>query len=256
MPTKEDVSRQFGRNARHYAESKGHAQGSDLDIVLELLKPQPDWHVLDVATGAGHTAAMVAPHVASVVATDLAPEMIGETRKLFTARGITNASAEVMDVEALTFADATFDAVTCRIAPHHFIDPQKAVDEIARVLKPGGVFVMEDSYAPQAQRLDRFINDIERRRDPTHVRSYTKKEWRAMLRAAGLRIVKSKNYRKSHNIEEWMTHASLDEDGKLDVRWRFATAPEWARKHFAIEFTGDAPVKYTDDKVIFRCLKG
>lgn len=255
MPSKEDISRQFGRNARSYATSKGHAQGSDLNIVLTLLKPEKNWNVLDVATGAGHTAATVAPFVNSVVATDLTPEMIDETLKLFKNSGIANATAQVMDVEALGFADASFDAVTCRIAPHHFLDIHQALAEIARVLPPGGVFVLEDSYAPQSARLDRWINDLERLRDPTHVRSYTKGQWRNMLHGAGFRVLKSVNYRKRHNIAEWINNAGVPEAKREDVLNVFRLAPLWAREHYQIEFDDATPLAYTDDKAIFRAVK-
>lgn len=130
--TKDDVKRQFGANAQKYAVSKTHAEGSDLQIVFSFLNPQPHMRVLDVATGAGHTTALIAPAVAHVTASDLAPEMIAETAKLFASKGLTNADAVVSDVEALAFADASFDAVTCRIAPHHFMDIEKALSEIAR----------------------------------------------------------------------------------------------------------------------------
>lgn len=253
--TKEDVSRQFGKNARNYALSAGHASGSDLDIVLALLNPQADWKVLDVATGAGHTAALVAPHVASLVATDLAPEMIGETSTLFAKKGLTNVMASVMDVENLQFADESFDAVTCRIAPHHFIDVAKAMSEVARVLKPGGLFVMEDSFAPQARKLDTFINTVERMRDATHVRSYTKGEWREMLRAAGMRVVKSVNYRKTHDIVDWMNKSSLEEPGRSHVLEYFRRAPETAAKHYEIKLVDGVAVSYTDDKAIFKAIK-
>lgn len=70
---KADVARQFGRTSHNYAVSPGHAQGNNLAILLRLLEPQPDMHVLDVATGAGHTASAVAPHVRLVTAVDLTP---------------------------------------------------------------------------------------------------------------------------------------------------------------------------------------
>jgi len=254
-PTKEDVSRQFGKNARSYALSAGHAKGSDLQIVLQMLKPNPGMTVLDVATGAGHTAALIAPELGHVTAVDLAPEMIAETLKLFASRQIANATAVVMDVEALAFADEIFDAVTCRIAPHHFLDIEKAIREIARVTKRGGCFVLEDSYSPQAKRLDDFINGVERLRDPTHIRSYTKIEWRRMLRQAGLKVIRVRNYRKSHNIAEWMDHAGLDDEGKKQVLATFANAPDWARKRYEIVCEDGIPVSYTDDKLILRALK-
>ena len=50
--------------------------------------------------------------------------------------------------EALPFADASIDLVTCRIAPHHFDDVRKFVMESARVLRPGGLFGLVDNVSP------------------------------------------------------------------------------------------------------------
>ncbi len=255
MPTKKDVAQQFGRNAANYSKSKTHSQGSDLTIILQLLKPQSHWKVLDVATGAGHTAALIAPVVSHVVASDLTAEMIAETKKLFEARGIANATAEVMDAEALSYPDESFDAVTCRIAPHHFTNVPKALREIARVLPSGGTFVLEDSVAPQSRRLDQWINDLERLRDPTHVRSYTKSEWRAMLTDAGFAVHKAVNYRKRHNIAEWMKIAGLGDDKEALVLREFLLAPMWAREHYELEFDQVTPLAYTDDKAVFKAVK-
>jgi ubiquinone/menaquinone biosynthesis C-methylase UbiE len=60
---------QFGQNAAEYLTSRPHAQGKSLDRMVALARPQPHWHMLDVATGAGHTAYAFAPHVARVWAT-------------------------------------------------------------------------------------------------------------------------------------------------------------------------------------------
>ncbi|HMO20832.1 MAG TPA: class I SAM-dependent methyltransferase [Candidatus Melainabacteria bacterium] len=255
-PTKEDVSRQFGKNAENYAQSAGHARGVDLEIVFNMLTPNRRWHVLDIATGAGHTAAMVAPSVARVTAIDLAPEMIEQTLKLFEKKGIENGEARVMDVEDLSpFEDESFDAVTCRIAPHHFLDIEKAVAEIARVLRPRGVFVLEDSLSPEDVALDRFINEVEKLRDPTHVRAYNESEWREMLRLVGFKIKKTRNYRKTHEIQDWMDKASLAADQQPQVLDAFRSADEAARLEFEIKFEGDLPVSYTDNKIILRAVK-
>lgn len=253
--TKDDVKKQFGANAHHYAASKGHAHGSDLQIVFSFLDPQPHMRVLDVATGAGHTAALIAPAVAHVTATDLSPEMIFETAKLFASKGLNNVDTAVADVEALSFADQSFDAVTCRIAPHHFLDIEKAISEIARVLKPGGVFVLEDSVSPQAKSLDRFVNTLEKLRDPTHIRAYTKREWRRMLIHAGFKISRLQNYRKTHEIEDWMSNSGCSDELKAAVRAMFVGAPAAAKEHFAIRIEDGKPISYTDDKLIIKAVK-
>lgn len=254
--TKDDVARQFGRQSKLYATSAGHAAGADLAIVVQLLKARPDMVVLDVATGAGHTAAAVAPLVARVVATDLTPEMVAESKALFARKGITHASAVVHDAESLGFADATFDAVTCRIAPHHFLDIKRAIAEIARVLKPGGVFILEDNVAPQSKRFDGFINTVEKLRDPTHVRSYTVAEWRAMLEEAGLPVERVRHYRKTHDVPDWIGRSGIDSAMADAVYAAFAAADKVTRRHFkiALDETGRATT-FTDDKVILRAAK-
>ena len=62
--TKDLVQQQFGAHAAAYATSTVHAKGASLGRLVELVKPQPQWQALDIATGAGHTAAAFAPHVA------------------------------------------------------------------------------------------------------------------------------------------------------------------------------------------------
>lgn len=255
MPTKEDVSKQFGRNAKAYAESKVHASGSDLQLVLKLLAPRSDMRVLDVATGAGHTAFAVAPYVSEVVASDLSPQMIEQVQRLAQEKKLTNVKAVVADVEALPFASASFDAVTCRIAPHHFLDINKALQEIARVLKLEGVFLLEDSCSPPARRQDRFINELETLRDPTHVRAYTSREWRKMLSSAGLTVRQVRYYRKVHEVSDWIRTAGLSPERERIVYEAFEKAPAWARKQFAITYDGPRATTYSDDKIIVRTVK-
>ena len=106
--------------------------------------------MLDVATGAGHTALAFAPHVAKVTATDITEEMLGETRKLAKARGLTNVKALTAKAEDLPFPDANFDLVVCRLAAHHFRKIGGFVSEAFRVLMPGGMIGIVDNVAPDA----------------------------------------------------------------------------------------------------------
>jgi len=254
-PTKAEVSQQFDRMSHAYASSSVHAAGDDLGVLLDYVRPQPAMRVLDVATGAGHTAAAVAPSVAQVVAIDIAPAMLERTKELAAARGLQNVTAALMDVEALEFPDASFDVVTCRIAPHHFLDIDRAIREIARVLREGGAFVVEDSIVPDDPALDRFFNHIEKLRDPTHVRSLTVGEWTSKLRSAGLTPVASTNCPKAHDIADWIARAGLDDEGARAVYAALGGASDDAIARFAIGFEGGRAVTYTDDKIIIRAEK-
>ena len=149
--TKDLVQQQFGAHAAAYATSTVHAKGASLGRLVELVKPQPQWQALDIATGAGHTAAAFAPHVARVVASDLTEEMLGESAKLAKSKGFANMETARADAEALPFPDSSFDLVTCRIAAHHFPDVPTFVSEVWRVLRAGGTFALVDNISPDAE---------------------------------------------------------------------------------------------------------
>ena len=149
--TKSLVQQQFGAHAAAYATSAVHAKGASLGRLVELVKPEPHWQALDIATGAGHTAAAFAPHVARVIASDLTDEMLAEAAQARGAKGFANMETARADAEALPFEDGRFDLVTCRIAPHHFPDIPTFVAEVWRVLKAGGTFALVDNIAPDAE---------------------------------------------------------------------------------------------------------
>jgi SAM-dependent methyltransferase len=180
------VQSQFGPNAANYATSRVHAEGASLARLVELTQPQRPWRVLDVATGAGHTAFAFAPHVAQVVASDLTPQMLEVARGLAKQRGHSNITFTEAAAENLPFADASFDLVTCRTAPHHFADVNRFVTEVARVLRPGGVFGLADNISPEDAVAAGQYNAIEKLRDPSHGRCLGVGEWLELIGHAGL----------------------------------------------------------------------
>ena len=104
---------------------------------------KPGQTVLDLACGAGQPSATAAERVrpgGKVVATDLSPDMVAVTNRKAKKLGLDNLEAQEMDMQALSFADATFDAATCRFGLMFCPDPVKGASEIRRVLKPGARF--------------------------------------------------------------------------------------------------------------------
>ncbi len=250
---KEDIMNQFGRVSHAYASSPDFASGGDLDILLNMAKPNPSMVLLDVATGAGHTAIKMAPHVKHVTAVDITSEMIDHTHELATSKNLTNVTALLMDAESLSFSDDLFDVVTCRFAPHHFGDVQKFLSEIYRVLKPGGVFVLEDVSSPLDKEQDRFINKINKIRDPTHVRSYNPSEWKEMIENSGLQIQSVQNFRRRYNLETWLDRAGASNDAKALVRRMCHNTSKIILKHF--EIPEMEPLSFTEDNVIILSKK-
>src|SRR3954467_4376319 len=174
--TKSLVQSQFGANAERYAVSRVHAEGESLSRLVEVVQPHADWEAIDIATGPGHTALAFAPKVKHVIASDVTPEMLQVARGLAAKRGLTNVSFAEMPAEKLPVPDASFDLVTCRTAPHHFADVRAFVAEVARVLRPGGVFGLVDNIAPEDSEAAAPYNEFEKLRDPSHGRCLSESE--------------------------------------------------------------------------------
>lgn len=190
----------FGKAAADYATSEVHAKGASLKRLIELTEPKPHWRVLDVATGAGHTALAFAPHVAKVTATDITDEMLAETRKLAKARGLINVKALTAKAEDLPFPDSSFDLVVCRLAAHHFDKLASFASEAYRVLMPGGMIGIVDNVAPDAaivpgrtadelRHSAALFNAFKKLSDPSHVRCLGLLEWRKLLGDAGFTVM-------------------------------------------------------------------
>ena len=105
--------------------------------LLELLEAKSGERILDVGCGTGHLTAKIAANGAQVTGVDRSPEMIQEARAAYPALRF-----EVMDARQLTFSDK-FDAVFSNATLHWIKEPHRAVESIARVLRPGGRFVAE-----------------------------------------------------------------------------------------------------------------
>ena len=215
------VQQQFGAHAPSYATSPVHAKGASLGRLIELVRPQRHWQMLDVATGAGHTALAFAPHVASVVASDLTEEMVQEAAKLAAAKGCTNVRTAHADAEALPFPDAGFDLVTCRIAAHHFADVTAFLAEAFRVLRPGGTLALVDNIAPDAESAGGFssaelseaagaYNAFEKLRDPSHGRCLAMAEWAELLLRSGFLLEHEERLAKGMEFTPWVQRMGCD----------------------------------------------
>jgi ubiquinone/menaquinone biosynthesis C-methylase UbiE len=193
---------QFGANAAEYLTSKPHAEGKSLERLVALAQPQAHWHVLDVATGAGHTAYAFAPHVARVWASDITDEMLNVVRAEVTKRGLGNVRLTHAKAEALPFEDGAFDLVTCRVAPHHFDSIPLFLDETRRVLKNDGTLALVDNVVPPGSVGD-YVNAFERFRDPSHLRAWTVDEWRAALKQHGFTLIHEETLSKEMDFAYW-----------------------------------------------------
>jgi len=186
----------WSERAEAYRTSTIHAAGEDLDLVVEWCEPGPGVTVLDVATGGGHVARRLREAGGTVVTSDPAPGMGADT---------------TAPAEHLPFADASFDAVACRLAAHHFTDVLAAVKEMARVSRDR-VVICDNTFVSEVS------EEADRVRDPSHVRNYGVAEWESFLELAGLEVVEERHLSRPLEIEPWLARVDCAGEDAARVR--------------------------------------
>ncbi len=125
------------------------------------IKAQPGQICVDLGSGRGTDVLRLAEQVApngKAYGIDITEEMLSKARKTAAKLGVSNAEFLQADLEALPLPGASADWVTSNCVLNHASDKAKVWQEIARILKPGGRFVVSDIYAvepvPEAYRTD------------------------------------------------------------------------------------------------------
>jgi ubiquinone/menaquinone biosynthesis C-methylase UbiE len=253
---KAQVQDYFSRTAESYVASFSHRTGSDLQRLIELGEWHSQQQALDIATGGGHTALAVAPHVAQIMVTDLTPLMLEKSRAFLLSQGVTNAQFQTADAEQLPFPAASFDRVTCRIAAHHFPNVAQAVQEIARVLKAGGLYLLIDCMAASDPELDSFDNKIEKWRDSSHARSYTAEEWYTFFKEAALLIEHSEFFRTKLDYDDWTARAQLPLHEKLALERFILESSPHIQHYFEVTRRADGHLEsFSNDFILLKGRK-
>jgi ubiquinone/menaquinone biosynthesis C-methylase UbiE len=113
--------------------------------LIEQLRLQPGQHVLDLAAGPGDTGFMAAELVAPggrLTSSDASDGMLRVARSRAAQQGIDNAEFRRLELEWIDLETASVDAVVCRWGLMFASDPSAALQEVRRVLKPGGRVAM------------------------------------------------------------------------------------------------------------------
>jgi ubiquinone/menaquinone biosynthesis C-methylase UbiE len=231
----QQVQSRFGAVAAAYVTSNVHANGQDLNWIVDVAALTGTERVLDVATGGGHVAFTLAPHSSEVVALDLTHEMLQVAQQEAVKRQLLNISFLAGDAQKLPCEDASFDVIVCRQAAHHFPQVRQAVQEWQRVLKPGGKLVLDDSVGPEEPAIDTFLQEIEALRDPSHMRSLRVSEWNILLQENGFTVRSEREWGIFLDVLSWTQRMRTPATAVEIIEQRLRSASPAARKLLRIE---------------------
>lgn len=224
---------QYSPIAAAYTTSPIHSKGADLTRLVELAELPQEAVLLDVGTGAGHTALAFGKTGVAVVGLDLTLAMLRQARRLAAEQRAPFDAVRGL-AEALPFRNAGFDGVSCRYCAHHFVDVPAAIDEMRRVLQPGGALVFVDLAAAEDDEADEFINRVEWLRDPSHHRAARMSEYERWFDAAGLRIDRLEPFKETIVLGQWFERAQTAPEREREARGLLAHASSSLSDNFAI----------------------
>jgi len=228
--SQERARRQFEKQSSRYGKSHILADVSDIEQALRGIEPRPGDKALDVACGGGHVALFLARAGWDVTVSDVSRAMVRNTRHLLAESGC-RCTTRIHTAEKFPFRDASFNLVACRVAAHHFSAPKKFFAEVARVLRPGGIFLLIDGVAPDSSKeAADWIHRVEKLRDPSHGRFLTPDLARQWCHDVGLQIRRSKVTRMRQPKLEWYfdTAATPEANRNKVLRLVESASPEVA----------------------------
>ena len=132
----------FSSSAGQWDRLRDELFGDRFHLVAFAALAERDWVVGDLGCGTGQVSAALAPFVARVVAVDSSAAMLQAAKKRLHEFG--NVDLRRGDIEALPIDDARLDAATLMLVLHHVPEAEKALAEVARVVKPGGRVIIVD----------------------------------------------------------------------------------------------------------------
>ncbi|MEC5388005.1 class I SAM-dependent methyltransferase [Uliginosibacterium sp. H3] len=234
------IQDQFGPQAQAYLASAVHAAGADLQRAREIVSAAipPKVQALDVGCGAGHLSFALAPALSEVIAFDPSAAMLDAVKAGAAERGLQNIATQQGSAEALPFADASFCVAATRYSTHHWLQLEAALQEMRRVVRPGGHVLVIDVEGDPEPLVDTHFQTMELLRDRSHIRNRTPAEWRALLQGADLELLAYEQWPLRLEFASWVARLRTPEQNVAMIRRLQTEAPREVQEGLRIEADG------------------
>lgn len=160
--------------------------------LISMLELKENMNFLDIGCGTGWAIGQAAASVnekGGFYGVDLSSKMIAKARENFSDKN--NFHFIEANSESIPLDNNFFNVIICTNSFHHYLHPDKAMKEIARLLKNEGKIYILD---PTADTLFiKIIDKVIKQLEPAHVKIYSTKEFKELMVNAGLKYLESKN---------------------------------------------------------------
>lgn len=204
----ESVREEFTHQTDTFARAGALKVAETLGALVELVPADPEARWLEVACGPAMVGRAVATRVGSLHGVDLTPAMIEKAREEADREDLGKVEFSLGDATALELEDASFDGAITRFSLHHIPAPQRVVEEMARVVRPGGWVVVGDHARDDDAAVAAWAEEIERLRDPSHWACLTPEQLRRIGAAAGLELDREELLPFELSFEDWRDRSS------------------------------------------------
>jgi len=163
-----------------------------LHRIIRALDIKKNSTILDLGTGSGYLAFAIARMYPEcrIIGLDIVTGTLENNSIQAKNQNITNIAFASYDGVIFPVEDNTFDIIVTRYALHHFPEITRSFEEISRVLQPGGQLFISDP-TPNDEDEERFVDTYMKMKDDGHIKYYTKEEFDALARHAGLMLENS-----------------------------------------------------------------
>lgn len=224
----ESIRAEFTHQTDSFARNRIATAAETLGVVVDLVPEDREASWLEVACGPAVISRALAAKVGQVRGVDLTSAMVEKAREEAAREGVENVQFSVGDATSLEFEDASFDGAVTRLSFHHIPAPQRALEEMARVVRPGGWVIVSDLLTDEDADAQAWHQEIERLRDPSHWATPTPARLRAMGAAVGLEPESEQLIPVELDYEDWLERGSGGESAAELINRLLEEVPEGA----------------------------
>jgi SAM-dependent methyltransferase len=235
----ESIRDEFTQQAHSFARSPAMSAAATLGSVVEMVPADPEARWLETACGPAIVGRAIAARVGSVHGVDLTPAMVEKAGAEAAAGGVGNIDFSLGDATALDLEDAGFDGAVNRFSLHHIPAPGRVLEEMARVVRPGGWVVVADHLTDADGDAAAWHGEIERLRDPSHWACLTRERLLAAGEAAGVVLDEEQVIPLDLDFEEWLGRGSRGPDAAALIERLLAAAPPSAESFRVVGEPGE-----------------